>query len=710
MILTLTSLCTGYGDTDSEFVLESEDEKCLFNVRDGCQRLCSEHSIRLSKLTTLFISRISPETLGGLPGMLLSIYDMGVRKLKIFGPEGLCDYFITIQLFIYRPDFDITVMELGGDSSPIDVFPGVQVVPIVIYPIENNEFTRESFDLREGMCLHCSAIRREKQCTEVEISYLIRVPELKGKFCPEKAKQLGIPKGALFKKLVGGESITINNTVITPAMVMTPSTPGPSVLLLNAHHPAIYNALASSALPSLLSSSSHSPRCVLQPLAFTSSNPPRSATLARHDHHSFSLCLLCCPHRQYAALCPPSLGVAFSLLLFSLLLSFSFFSKTPHVSGTIVSRSGETVGSVYSVKQQIEDSLQNTPKTGIPGKVVFLGTGSAVPSKYRNVSSTLLQLSADKSVLLDCGEGTLNQLLRLYPASIDSVLHRVKVVVISHSHADHHLGLPLLLLARAQQAVEVEAGEKKRKTCERVVVVGPPRVKVFLDAFAALCPQLADTYRFIPVQTARFPSEIPSFTAPSLCRVAHKASPSTFVGVSVEHTAAGAMTVQFNTTSLELAFFPMDHMDDACAVLVRTPSLRFLFTGDGRPALNASQFFPAGIKVDVLLNECTFTPDRQEQALAKKHCTMEEALAVAKAVGARYTILTHFSQRYSKSMELDDGVKEQEEREKALRRVYEDRSVKFLCAHDLMEVKLDDLEAYCSEGRRIESCFLDEDT
>ena len=78
--------------------------------------------------------------------------------------------------------------------------------------------------------------------------------------------------------------------------------------------------------------------------------------------------------------------------------------------------------------------------------------------------------------------------------------------------------------------------------------------------------------------------------------------------------------------------------------------------------------------MDVLLNECTFTPDRQEQALAKKHCTMEEALEVAKVVGARYTILTHFSQRYSKSMELDDGVKEQEEREKALRRVYEDRS------------------------------------
>lgn len=78
--------------------------------------------------------------------------------------------------------------------------------------------------------------------------------------------------------------------------------------------------------------------------------------------------------------------------------------------------------------------------------------------------------------------------------------------------------------------------------------------------------------------------------------------------------------------------------------------------------------------MDVLLNECTFTPDRQEQAVAKKHCTMEEALQVARLVHARYTILTHFSQRYSKSMEFDDGVKEQEERERRLNALYEDHS------------------------------------
>ena len=85
----------------------------LFNVRDGTQRLCSEHAIRLSRVKAIFISRISPHTLGGLPGtlinsyslgMLLSIYDMGVHELTLYGPEGLGEYITSLQLFIFRLD------------------------------------------------------------------------------------------------------------------------------------------------------------------------------------------------------------------------------------------------------------------------------------------------------------------------------------------------------------------------------------------------------------------------------------------------------------------------------------------------------------------------------------------------------------------------------------------------------------------------------
>ena len=46
--------------------------------------------------------------------------------------------------------------------------------------------------------------------------------------------------------------------------------------------------------------------------------------------------------------------------------------------------------------------------------LTFLGTGAAIPSLTRNVSSTYLKYGESGGILLDCGEGTLTQLYRLY--------------------------------------------------------------------------------------------------------------------------------------------------------------------------------------------------------------------------------------------------------------------------------------------------------
>eukprot|EP01050_Picozoa_sp_SAG11_P000341 SAG11_NODE_9_length_28972_cov_81.532539_18_plen_348_part_00 len=71
----------------------------------------------------------------------------------------------------------------------------------------------------------------------------------------------------------------------------------------------------------------------------------------------------------------------------------------------------------------------------LPPRLVFLGTGSANPSKYRNQSAIYLQLpdSAEESevhapsgVLLDAGEGCYGQLVRYYGAAgADDVLRGV---------------------------------------------------------------------------------------------------------------------------------------------------------------------------------------------------------------------------------------------------------------------------------------------
>ena len=72
-------------------------------------------------------------------------------------------------------------------------------------------------------------------------------------------------------------------------------------------------------------------------------------------------------------------------------------------------------------------------------EVVFLGTGSMVPTKERNHSGYLV-LHNEETILVDCGEGTQRQLryAGISPTKITRIL-------ITHWHGDHVLGLPGLL-------------------------------------------------------------------------------------------------------------------------------------------------------------------------------------------------------------------------------------------------------------------------
>ena len=54
-------------------------------------------------------------------------------------------------------------------------------------------------------------------------------------------------------------------------------------------------------------------------------------------------------------------------------------------------------------------------------QTVFLGTGAACPSKYRNVTSIYLDFYERGGLLLDCGEASLGQLIRY--GEISLVLH-----------------------------------------------------------------------------------------------------------------------------------------------------------------------------------------------------------------------------------------------------------------------------------------------
>lgn len=77
---------------------------------------------------------------------------------------------------------------------------------------------------------------------------------------------------------------------------------------------------------------------------------------------------------------------------------------------------------------------------------------------------------------------------------------------------------------------------------------------------------------------------------------------------------------------------------------------KFSYSGDCRPS---KAFAEIGKGTTVLVHEATFDDELHIDAVAKKHSTTSEALAVGMAMGARRIILTHFSQRYQKIPVMD---------------------------------------------------------
>jgi len=59
---------TATGDTSPGLLLFFENKRYLFNFGEGMQRFCMEHKVRLSRVNDIFVSRITTDSVGGLPG------------------------------------------------------------------------------------------------------------------------------------------------------------------------------------------------------------------------------------------------------------------------------------------------------------------------------------------------------------------------------------------------------------------------------------------------------------------------------------------------------------------------------------------------------------------------------------------------------------------------------------------------------------------
>ena len=105
-----------------------------------------------------------------------------------------------------------------------------------------------------------------------------------------------------------------------------------------------------------------------------------------------------------------------------------------------------------------------------------------------------------------------------------------------------------------------------------------------------------------------------------------------------------------NVGVTSLSNVKVNHCHDSFALVATLESWgKVVYSGDCRPS---EKVVEAGLGSNIVIHEATFEDEMKAEAYAKRHCTVSEALDVGARCGAKYTVLTHFSQRYPKYVEL----------------------------------------------------------
>lgn len=89
-------------ETANNAVRSSTYALCLLNAGDSLQRYCMDNNVKLSKLSCVAFTSLSPHNTSGLPGLILALSSLGVASITLLGPPGLQSYVHSIQQFVKR--------------------------------------------------------------------------------------------------------------------------------------------------------------------------------------------------------------------------------------------------------------------------------------------------------------------------------------------------------------------------------------------------------------------------------------------------------------------------------------------------------------------------------------------------------------------------------------------------------------------------------
>ena len=266
--------------------------------------------------------------------------------------------------------------------------------------------------------------------------------------------------------------------------------------------------------------------------------------------------------------------------------------------------------------------------------IIFLGTGSSIPTKERNHSAILVHYK-EHNILVDCGEGAQRQFryLDLSPTKISKIL-------ISHWHGDHFLGLPALFqtltMSNYNKTLELYSPENTSKQVELIKKL----VNFDLDLKTKDASGIFFKDKEFHIEAMRMKHGCHTNAYSIVFEDKVRLDKKKIKGLGLPNTPLLQKLQQGKNIIYEGKKIKARDV----SYIEKGRKLTFIFD----TAINEN-----AVKIaknsDVLVIEASFSSEEKEKALEYMHLTAGQAATIAKKARVKKLVLTHLSQRYSKS-------------------------------------------------------------